>query len=209
MDNTMLFKALREFTTGLLNQLLVNLAGQDGQLWLAEFKKFLRHEPCWIATPAAVVETAKKAKVYLRRLFETETITVGATDGTGTLKGSGVFPGGVYGLALPVGGKETPATAVAIYEMEENGTFAEVFGSLGENRLCWTEAQVVGFCRENPGRLSRTGATFFEMVGGFVADASFVGLGRLDVFVDPFSDGRVWNAKYAHRFVVPQQTPSS
>lgn len=46
-DNTMLFKALREFTSGLLNQLLVNLAGQEGQIWLEELKKFLRKERCW------------------------------------------------------------------------------------------------------------------------------------------------------------------
>ena len=50
MGNTMLFTALREFTTGLLNQLLVNLSGQDGQTWLEEFKKFLRRETCWIET---------------------------------------------------------------------------------------------------------------------------------------------------------------
>ena len=47
METTMLFTALREFTTGLLNQLLVNLAGHDGKIWLEEFKKFLRREVCW------------------------------------------------------------------------------------------------------------------------------------------------------------------
>jgi hypothetical protein len=46
-DNTMLFRVLRDFTSGLLNQLLVNLAGQEGQIWLGELKKFLRKEKCW------------------------------------------------------------------------------------------------------------------------------------------------------------------
>lgn len=64
MDNTMLFTVLREFTTGLLNQLLVNLAGEDGQKWFDEFKKFLRQEPCWVAG----------AKVHLKRLFANEVI---------------------------------------------------------------------------------------------------------------------------------------
>jgi len=45
--DTMLSKALREFTTGPLNQLIVNLGGQDGDQWEEELKKFLRKEPCW------------------------------------------------------------------------------------------------------------------------------------------------------------------
>jgi hypothetical protein len=46
--DTILSKALREFTTGPLNQLVVNLSGKDGQVWETEFKKFLRKEPCWV-----------------------------------------------------------------------------------------------------------------------------------------------------------------
>ncbi len=42
-----LSRALREFTTGPLNQLLVNLGGKDGQLWEEELNKFNRKEPCW------------------------------------------------------------------------------------------------------------------------------------------------------------------
>ncbi len=44
---TMLSKALREFTTGPLNQLIVNLGGQDGDQWEQQLKQFLRKEPCW------------------------------------------------------------------------------------------------------------------------------------------------------------------
>lgn len=43
----MLSKALREFMTGPLNQLIVNLGGRDSSLWAEELKKFLRKEPCW------------------------------------------------------------------------------------------------------------------------------------------------------------------
>lgn len=50
METPILFTALREFTTGLLNQLLVNLSGQDGSTWYEELKKFLRKEPCWVVT---------------------------------------------------------------------------------------------------------------------------------------------------------------
>ena len=45
--DTMLSKALREFTTGPLNQLIVNLGGQDSDQWEQQFKQFLRKEPCW------------------------------------------------------------------------------------------------------------------------------------------------------------------
>lgn len=45
--DSMLSKALRGFVSGPLNQLLVNLAGEQGYLWEEEFKRFLRKEPCW------------------------------------------------------------------------------------------------------------------------------------------------------------------
>jgi len=45
--DAMLSKALREFTTGPLNQLIVNLGGQDGDQWEQQLKQFLRKEPCW------------------------------------------------------------------------------------------------------------------------------------------------------------------
>jgi hypothetical protein len=46
MDH-MLSKALREFASGPLNQLLVNLGGKDGDIWEEELKKFLRKQKCW------------------------------------------------------------------------------------------------------------------------------------------------------------------
>lgn len=49
--DTMLSKALREFITGPLNQLIVNLGGRDSSLWAEELKKFLRKEPCWTNLP--------------------------------------------------------------------------------------------------------------------------------------------------------------
>ena len=43
--DTMLSRALREFMTGPLNQLIVNLGGRDSDQWEAELKQFLRKEP--------------------------------------------------------------------------------------------------------------------------------------------------------------------
>lgn len=48
-------KALCEFTTGPLNQLIVNLGGQDGSQWEHELKRFLRKEPCWSNNKVAQV----------------------------------------------------------------------------------------------------------------------------------------------------------
>lgn len=54
MDN-ILSKALREFTTGPLNQLLVNMGGKDGDRVEAELSKFNRREPCWSESPNGIL----------------------------------------------------------------------------------------------------------------------------------------------------------
>ena len=57
--DSMLSKALREFTAGPLNQLIVNIGGQDGSQWEEELKRFLRKEPCWANAEVARAPTAK------------------------------------------------------------------------------------------------------------------------------------------------------
>ncbi len=74
--NTMLSKALREFTTGPLNQLIVNLGGQEGDQWEEELKKFLRKEPCWSNGQVAQV-TQPKTKPSILELVST--VVVSAT----------------------------------------------------------------------------------------------------------------------------------
>jgi hypothetical protein len=74
--NTMLSKALREFTTGPLNQLIVNLGGQEGDQWEEELKKFLRKEPCWSNGQVAQV-TQPKPKPSILELVST--VVVSAT----------------------------------------------------------------------------------------------------------------------------------
>lgn len=60
--NKQLSTALREFITGPLNQLIVNLGGQDGDQWEQQFKQFLRKEPCWTSGHVMqVVEPAASA----------------------------------------------------------------------------------------------------------------------------------------------------
>lgn len=75
--NTMFSKALREFTTGPFNQLIVNLGGQEGDQWEEELKKFLRKEPCWSNGQVAQVAQPKKTTPSILELVST--VAVSAT----------------------------------------------------------------------------------------------------------------------------------
>src|SRR3989344_2010685 len=77
--DTVLSKALREFTTGPLNQLIVNISGQDGSQWEEELKKFLRKEPCWSNDNVAQIPNTKPRT----DIFElVSTVVIPATSGT-------------------------------------------------------------------------------------------------------------------------------
>lgn len=142
--------------------------------------------------------------VYLRRLFSD--IVIGATDGTETLKGSGVFWGGVYGLELPAG-KPAPVTKATVHEMVLDGTFRDIFGNLGEGRPKWRNTeQVAKFCDLHRDKLRKDGyGTFFELKGGFVVYVLFDANGRLKARVHPLGYDNVWRAEHRQRFVFPQQ----
>jgi hypothetical protein len=188
---------------GVLMDVTNRLAGTEGEAFFQSLKKFVSE---WKAP--SLVETAKKAIVYLRRLYEAETITVGAADGTETFASSGLFTGRVYGSAVPAAaqGKATAATKVTVWEMILDGTFAQLFGSLGKGRRRWTEAQVCEFVRAHRDKLRTDGyATFFELEGGFVARVHFGDRDRLHVYVYSFSDDDVWYAQCEHRLVSLQQ----
>ena len=46
---------------GLLNNTVDNLSGNEGDLWVAELKKFLRKEPCWTPSVNGEMEVVAKA----------------------------------------------------------------------------------------------------------------------------------------------------
>ncbi|OHA32213.1 MAG: hypothetical protein A2928_00995 [Candidatus Taylorbacteria bacterium RIFCSPLOWO2_01_FULL_45_15b] len=77
--DTVLSKALREFTTGPLNQLIVNISGQDGSQWEEELKKFLRKEPCWSNDNVAQIPNTKPRTDLLELV---STVVIPATSGT-------------------------------------------------------------------------------------------------------------------------------
>ncbi len=74
--DTLLSKALREFMTGQLNQLLMNLGGHDGDEWERELKRFLRKEPCWSNGEVAQAAEPKPAPVLLEFI---STVVVSST----------------------------------------------------------------------------------------------------------------------------------
>ena len=160
-------------------------------------------------TPSA--EQIEKA-VELKRLFVERTIELCETDGKETLvEASNVFKAGIFGVAKRGVCKATGKVVVAVYEMIKDGTYSQIFGGFGENlkRLCWTESQIVAFCRDHLDLLRTRGyGTFFLFEGEngefFVARVYVSGDGCLSFDVDPLGRDSVWHAGYQHRIVVPQ-----
>lgn len=152
---------------------------------------------------------------YLRQLFVGEAISVGATDGTRTIAKAGdAFVSGIdpdfvsWGLDVP--SRPTKVTEAIVCEMTNDGTFAEIFGSLkcSLESLCWKQSQIVDFVKKYQDRLRGDGyATFFLFKVGdkfFVACVDVYSRGYLRVSVYRFSDDFVWCAVFRRRFAVPQ-----
>lgn len=107
----------------------------------------------------------------------------------------------------------TAETAVQVYEIVKDSTFAQMLGSLSTdlNTLCFTQSQILSFIAKYRGML-RTGcfySTFFLFKSNenfFVACVYFVGDDSLGVNVHRFEDGNVWRSSHRHRVVVPQLT---
>lgn len=174
-----------------------------------EGSPYLRTLVTALAENPVVIQTE-----YLRQLFVSEAISVGATDGIRTIaKAKDVFVAGIdsdfVNWELDVSSRPTKVTKAIVYEITNDGTFAEVFGSLKRSldSLCWTQSQIVGFV-EAWDRLREDGrTTFFLFKAGnefFVARVGVYSGGSLGVDVYRFSLGRVWRAGCHHRFAVPQ-----
>ncbi len=165
-----------------------------------------------VTVKTILAELAENIVGRLKRLFANQTVELQETDGKETLaEARDVFKAGIYDVAKRGACKATAKTILAVYEMIKDGTYAQIFGGFGENlkRLCWTESQIVAFCRDHRDLLRKDGyGTFFlfeEESGGFFVAVVFVDDGgRLGVRVDEFSRGNVWDAGYRHRLVVPQ-----
>ena len=142
---------------------------------------------------AKAAELPAQPKVYLRRLYETETITVGGTLGIETIPG------------LCAINEPTPASGVVVDEQIVDGTYAQLFESKGANRRRWSRSQVAKFVTDNPGRLRGGGyGNFFELEEGSVAYVIVRG-GEPSAGVCGFSHRGVWRADCRYRVFSLQQ----
>ena len=145
-------------------------------------------------------------------------LVIDETDGTETILGAkDVFPGGIdsdfvhWGADEPSG--PTPKTPVDVYELAQDGTFEQMFGSICSNpeRLCFIQSQIIGFVKKYPNWLHPRGwSTFFPFRSKgnfFVAVVGARGDGRLCAGVRRRGYGRVWGAGRRLRVVFPQLRP--
>ena len=110
--------------------------------------------------------TITASAVALRELYKGEKIVFRATDGTATFAKSKKYTGYLdpdfknWGLDVP--GKPAPETPATMYEMDENGangTFVDIFGSLGVDlvKLRVAQAQAESFAPDNRDKLHPEG----------------------------------------------------
>lgn len=113
---------------------------------------------------------------------------------------------------------KTEETELAVFEVDKDRTFKDIFGSISKNTdsMCLTQAQIIAFVKEHKDKLrTEEWATFFLFK---VNDEVFVAGVRLDSDERPragvyrVSSGYVWDAGRRPRVVVPgncvPQTPS-
>jgi len=164
----------------------------------------------------ALMGKQPKTVLYLKLLSGAEMLSLDALDGKETLAiAREVFSSGIdsdfedWGTNKP--GIVTKEQVVDVYELVEDGTFAQMFGSLGTDldKLCLTQSQIKNFCKKYPQWLRQNGyATFFLFK---VEDQFFVAGVRvrsdgLYVYVSRLLHVHVWSAEYSHCMVLPQLT---
>lgn len=190
---------------GTICDLAEKLSGEAGQVWLAELKKFLRKEKCWIG----VVR-----EIFLKLISASETLTIDACDGTKILADAkdtfAYIDSDLKNWGADEKGLATDEAPVEVYEMANDGMFSQLFGSLSSDvqKLCLTQNQIIGFVKKHHDWLRTDGyGTFFLFKSNnhfFVAHVRVPSVGRLFVHVSRFERDDVWYAESRHRFVVPQ-----
>ena len=151
--------------------------------------------------------------LFLKLLSGAETLMLDSLDGKETLAtAKEIFLSGIdsdfknWGTNKPC--IATKEQAVDIHELVKDGTFAQMFGSIGTDldKLCLTQSQIKNFCKKHSNWLRADGnATFFlfKVEDQFFVAAVGVYSDGLRVDLVRFGDGNVWGAKYLLRLVVP------
>lgn len=129
---------------------------------------------------AEVLQSIVTVKIYLRRIFEKETIKLGDK-------------------------------AFAVYEMIEDGTFSQLFWSLGKPDQLYFESleQVDVFCLKHYDKLIKDGSTNFFLFRKRKEKEFLVACFSVLLNNNPFNGvhplkwGRIWHAGFRHRLVIP------
>jgi len=138
-------------------------------------------------------------------------VNLSRTDGTRKFINSGIFNGGMGGLDRLRATDVIPASAakVHLWGMAKDGSLSEIFGSLRETRVLWTEHQVDEFCRHNINKLQRSdncivyqNATFFEMEDGIVASVFVDDHNRRRLVLNLLSDPYTWSHVSRHQVAI-------
>lgn len=196
---------------GAITDFFEKLSGPDGTKWIAEFKKFLRKEPCWVKVGGVVTS-------ILRLISGGKRITIRPTSGQRTIaQATDIFTWGIdsdfKNWGLDVRGEAKPETPVLVYEMVEDGDFETIFDSLGRREdLCLTQEQIIAFAEDHKDWLRKEGyATFFlfkENRKFFVAIVNLASGERPRALAHRFSSAFVWDGGNRLRVVVPQTLAS-
>lgn len=166
MNKNMLKEALQalEAITGPLTQFLKNLHGKNGELWLTEFKRFLRQEPCW----------NEIRKVGKDIILATDFFSIDArmeryiiAEQTKNKNFAGLkFPGeqsGFKNLNLSYLANKTKAVEAVPYRLRKLGKASELYSSFNRslNDLYFTLDQLAYFLYFCQDALDRDGNTLF------------------------------------------------
>lgn len=106
--------------------------------------------------------------------------------------------------------EKTAATEMAMLEMDKDGTFADIFGSISKDTesMVMTQAQIIEFMKSHKKELRTDSySTFFLFKVKsefFVARVFLYSGGALVACVYRFSYDFVWSAECRRRVVVPQ-----
>lgn len=148
----------------------------------------------------SIVDGAGKDNSYLLLLYTD--LVVGAVNAVRTFSNSGFIIRYVrpcYNRAI---GHSTEKTFASVFELIKNGTFNEIFSSLGKNRPRWkTEGQIVEFLSNH--RIMPDHSVFFELEEGSIVEVSSINDCR-EIKILSLEQTRVWNVKDRCHFAFPQ-----
>lgn len=149
---------------------------------------------------------------YLKLISDKTEIVIEETDGKETIaKASDLFTSYISSgfEKFDQTCKHTKETKIQVFEVINNGTFKQIFESLGENldKLCLTQSQIIKFVRNHKRWLQTEDyGTFFlfKKKGEYFVVRVGLGGNGWRVLFCIFNSDHVWGAGYQYRLVIPQ-----